>query len=1087
MFMCARRQLVWAAVFGLIVGVHAQSDRRGSISGAVSSSSGSPMPNVTVVIQNVDNNVKQQTVTDTSGNYRFDSIEAGRYRVTASANGTSGTPADIITVTPGSGTVVSITAGGSTRQNAATSPVTAVEEASPIQELNGPRIETSWNTRDIQYLPSTNYLARDGAEYGAYNLSLLSAGVASNGGIGPGRAPVVGGQRPTSNGFYLEGIDNNNRADPGQLTVVSNEGNTEFVSYQNQFPPAYGHSSGGQFNITAREGNNEVHGGLFEYFQNRNLDAVDQSFARQGVTDNPRYDQNRFGGNVGFPIIRDKVFFFGDFEYIPLGVASAPASPVFAPTAAGYATLSGLPGVSRTNLGVLQTYLPEAQTALSFAAVNGTQIPLGFAPILSRTHQNQYNGVGSIDWKIGQTDSLQARYTINDLLGNTSTAVLPMFIEPQRTRSMVVSLSEYHNFSAVAINELRLGYSRVDVNTGSNGLTLPGLGAFPNIGIEQDLNLQLGSGLTGPTFAAINTYSLADNFHWVIGRHTFLAGFDGRRYLGPMTYGGLGAGNFEYSNLQTFLNNLPPDVAGERAIGSLTYNDDQYNLYGYLKDEWRVTPNFHLDLGVRYEWASVPGSLKNQRLNSIADVPGVLTFGKPHTQNTDFAPAIGLAFSPGLIKDSVFRAGFGMNYEANSYGELPIFTPGFTTLLYTNNLVASPGFFGGTYFDNPTTNIFSPSITPQQARALTTSFIPTQKLPYTMQWNASWQQSMFRRFVLEVRYLGVHAVHLPTETVLNETPRVTATQNLPLYFTAPSQAQLNSLTTTLPGLEAIPNNLLAPAGFTSPITMVTPQGSSMYHGLAVQGTQRFSGGFQFLAAYTWSHLIDNVGDPYFSGLPTYDTFEHNISRNSSVYDHRQRGTLTALWDLGAVGKQGFNWVRDILVNMNLAGTYTYETPASATLQSGFDTLLGGGFYPSGVFTNPNGTSETGSGVTSLTNSQGQVVAYLANNPNAAFVRGGLGTFPNSGRNNFGLRPINNFDVSLVKRFAIKSKFNLEFRADAYNVLNHPQFTPGQVNNIGSPQLTSLNYLIPGTSAFGTSESVFSSHPRSLQLGVRILF
>jgi len=269
------------------------------------------MLNVTVVIQNLDNNVKQQTVTDTSGNYRFDSVEPGRYRVTASSNGTSGTPADVITVTPGSGTVVSITVGGSNRQNATTSPVTAVEEASPIQELNGPRIETSWNTRDIQYLPSTNYLARNGAEYGAYNLSLLSAGISSNGGIGPGRAPVVGGQRPTSNGFYLEGIDNNNRTDPGQLTFVSNEGNTEFVSYQNQFPPAYGHSAGGQFNITAREGNNEVHGGLFEYFQNRNLDAVDQSFARQGVTGNPRYDQNRFGGNVGFPIIRDKVFFFG--------------------------------------------------------------------------------------------------------------------------------------------------------------------------------------------------------------------------------------------------------------------------------------------------------------------------------------------------------------------------------------------------------------------------------------------------------------------------------------------------------------------------------------------------------------------------------------------------------------------------------------------------------------------------------------------------------------------------------------------------------------------------------------------------------
>jgi hypothetical protein len=356
-----------------------------------------------------------------------------------------------------------------------------------------------------------------------------------------------------------------------------------------------------------------------------------------------------------------------------------------------------------------------------------------------------------------------------------------------------------------------------------------------------------------------------------------------------------------------------------------------------------------------------------------------------------------------------------------------------------------------------------------------------------MQWNASWQQSIFHRFVLELRYLGVHAVHLPVQSVLNQTPRVTASQNLPVYFTAPTQAQLNGLSTTLSGLQALPNNPLASVGFTSPITMVTPDGTSMYHGLAIQGTQRFSGGFQFLAAYTWSHLIDNVGDAFFSGLPTYDTFEHRISHDSSVYDHRQRGTLTALWDLGAIGKQGFNWVRDILINMNIAGTFSYETPAYATLQSGFDTLLGGGFYPAGVFTNPSGTPGTGSGVTPLTNSQGQTVAYLANNPSAAFVRGGLGTFPNSPRNNFGLLPINNFDASLVKRFAIRNRFNLEFRADAYNLLNHPQFTPGEVNNIGLPQLTTLNHLIPGTSAFGNVESVFPSHARSLQLGVRVLF
>src|SRR5205814_6357087 len=131
-----------------------------------------------------------------------------------------------------------------------------------------------------------------------------------------------------------------------------------------------------------------------------------------------------------------------------------------------------------------------------------------------------------------------------------------------------------------------------------------------------------------------------------------------------------------------------------------------------------------------------------------------------------------------------------------------------------------PGFFGFGVIGLPTpVNVFTPSITPAQARARTTTFIPDQKLPYTMQWNASIQQQVFHRLVVEARYLGVKAVRLPVETTLNQVSPVTATQNLPLFFTQPSQATLNSLTTTLPGLRAMvnQNNLFASAGFTSPI------------------------------------------------------------------------------------------------------------------------------------------------------------------------------------------------------------------------------------------------------------------------------
>ena len=172
--------------------------------------------------------------------------------------------------------------------------------------------------------------------------------------------------------------------------------------------------------------------------------------------------------------------------------------------------------------------------------------------------------------------------------------------------------------------------------------------------------------------------------------------------------------------------------------------------------------------------------------------------------------------------------------------------------------------------------------------------------------------------------------------------------------------------------------------------------------------------------------------------------------------------------------------------MNLSGTFTYETPASIPIQSGVDSTLNG-FTSSGVFDNPGGIAGVGSGYTPLTNSAGQVVGYLANNPNAQYVRAAAGTFPTGSTVPFGFRPINNFDASFVKRFSVFDRFNLEFRADAFNVLNHPQFTPGSINSIGLPMTSYLSPLIPGTMSFANVGEAFSNNPRMLQLGLRVQF
>ena len=218
---------------------HAQTDHRGTINGTVSSSTGATLSNVAVQLRNVDTADTREAMTDSSGKYTFSDVEAGRYRMTTRQNGIPSAPSDEVTVTPGDIATVNLTVTISVinRTPATTSPVTSVEIAPAVEELNGPRIQNGFTTTQLEYLPSAAYLSPGGEQFGAYNLSLLGAGVASNGGVGPGRGPVVGGQRPIANNFYIDGVDNNLHSNPGQLVAVSNEAGETFVAFQNHFPP----------------------------------------------------------------------------------------------------------------------------------------------------------------------------------------------------------------------------------------------------------------------------------------------------------------------------------------------------------------------------------------------------------------------------------------------------------------------------------------------------------------------------------------------------------------------------------------------------------------------------------------------------------------------------------------------------------------------------------------------------------------------------------------------------------------------------------------------------------------------------------
>src|SRR5579884_1789516 len=280
----------------------------GDLVGVVKDSTGAVVPNATVQATNVATGVQLHTQTNGDGEYRLINLPVGRYDLQVTSNGLSGgiksVPVELNK---------RATANITVQVAQATTTVEVTAQAATI-DTTTPQIQTTFETKEAQDIPTAS------VGLGVLNLSLLNAGVASSGGIGAGTGPAVSGQRPRNNNFTIEGVDNNNKSVTGPLVTVPNDAVANFTVLQNQFSPEYGHSSGGQFNTVIQSGTNHVHGRVYEYFQNRNLNADDAFVVRgtNGHITNPAFDNNRFGGQIGGPIWKDKAFFFTNQEYNPI-------------------------------------------------------------------------------------------------------------------------------------------------------------------------------------------------------------------------------------------------------------------------------------------------------------------------------------------------------------------------------------------------------------------------------------------------------------------------------------------------------------------------------------------------------------------------------------------------------------------------------------------------------------------------------------------------------------------------------------------------------------------------------------------------
>jgi hypothetical protein len=1110
----------------------------GNVRGLIKDPTGAVVANAKVTILDKKTNSVITTQSTGSGEYEFKNLPVGDYQITVETEGFKKVTLTDVRVQLNQTTDLGVTLEVGVRNDV----VEVSAGGAELVDTTTTNLAKGFTARQV------SDLAQTGTGAGIYNLALIAPNVSSSGGVGVGMGGSVGGQRPRNNNFVVDGIDNNDKAVTGPQVYISPDSVAEFSLLQNQYSAEFARSTGGQFITITKSGTNEYHGSAYSNFRNRHLNALDnqdilkgitRSYANCGVTCMPRSDNARVGFNVGGPLYlprfgqggratiggKDKLFFFAGYERLQNGnAASAPG--IQTPTAAGFAALDGITGLSATNLAIFKQYVPvaPAQSGDNTIAVNGVDIPVGTINIPSPNYNYNNYVVANIDFVQSERTQHRARFNFNQNRTIDTAATFPVFFQLLPFDTRLFSYTLTHSFTSKLNNETRLAYRRSNSTTSVGSAQYPGLDQFPNIGLR-NLGVNIGPDPNAPQFGVENNYQFVNNLSYLFGNHSTKYGVDLRKIISPQSFVQRQRGDYQYNSADLFLRDLSPDFLGERSVGASPYSGDQKLLFLFAQDDWRIRPNLTLNLGVNYAYQEVPFTARLQSLNAIASVPGLIDFREPKSQKKNFAPRIGFAYSPsydtGVLgrlfggggKSSI-RAGFSMAYDV-IFDNLYLLTlpPQFnqtvdvdTTVPPTPNFLANGGIL-------PTP---SPVTDPADARAGTSAFIPDQKVPYSITYTLSFQRQFLQDWSFEMRYLGTRGVHLLTQNRLNSLSIVDQNNTLPMFNSPLTQAQIDAMPLTLAQVASRSNIVPAfdAAGFNqAPIVAYLSNGNSTYNAFSTQVTRRLARGLQTTGAYTFSHLIDDSTAEVFSTVLTprrgQDFQNTRADKASSALDRRHRFTLSALYDLPFFTKSSNRFARALLGGFSFAGTYGWESGEPATVSSTVDSNLNGDAAGDRAIFNPNGVKGTASAAVPLLKTcpasgvlpdgtcdprltASRTVGYFIPNPNAQYIQAGRGTIATAGRNTVLLPGISNLDFSIFKNFLITETVKVQFRTDFYNAFNHPQYTPGSVNGVEATAQTSdpaaaLVGIGLNPTLFNRPDLVFSSHPRIIQMALRLNF
>jgi hypothetical protein len=774
--------------------------------------------------------------------------------------------------------------------------------------------------------------------------------------------------------------------------------------------------------------------------------------------------------------------------------------------------------------------LPPGQAgAPVFGSGTPTNIDLGNYLDSTPIFTNESILTTSGDWTISPKDSFRARYIYNKVSETDDLATLGTFFLQLPYKYHLIALSEYHTFTPNLTNEARLGYNRYQTTDPAGSFSYPGLDMFPNITIYDQNGLNYGPDSDAPQSTIQNMYQFTDNIIYTHKAHSIKIGFDGRKYIAPQTFTQRVRGDYEYDNLTEFLHDLAPTYFGERSTGNFIYYGDQTALYGYANDTWRASAKLTINYGLRYEFTSVPVGERAQSLNIGASVPGLITFSAPRPQYRNYEPRIGVSYS---INDKTqIRTGFSMANDVlfDNLGLLS-FPPQYssTTDVGTGSApnYGDPNFLKNGGLPSGTGTLAS-FISVAEQRAATSAYLPNQVLPYTETFTFGVQRLIGSNYTAEARFTGTRGIHLPTQDQINVQPKVTTANQLSTNFsgtavTGPQVVSSSASAETLANLEGLSNIVPAynAAGFISKITSYQPYSQSAYRALSLSLIRRFNNGLAVNAAYTWSRTQDDATAEVFATVLTPRRPQNSqcvsCDYGKSALDRTQRLSIAVVYDLPYFKHSNY-LMKNLAGNWEFSPIYVYESPEYATVLSGVNSNLNGegggidrtiinpygvpgtsskvqGVYSSNAAlacpaVNPDGSANTLVGGTYICPIN--LLSYVADDPSAYYIQAGAGTLPNGARNTMPIRPIDNVDLSAVKRINFTDRYAFEFQAQAFNVLNHPQYLPGSLDNVNTNDTHTLSTAFQTVGEdnkfFGQPQYTFNSNGRTMQLSAKLIF